>query len=290
MKIKDLIKLTTLSTMYAPFNRAPVVYSSEETIDYILKNKCSIARFGDGELGLMYGRSINFQTYTSKLGERLKGVKTTDKCLVCIPNLFRGALSKSVFTDEDYSFWKKSSFVYGGLWKKSFGKMQPLGDALVSRFYMRLRDKSGVASYVSKLQTLWEDRDIVFVEGKNSRLGVGNDLFANAKSVRRILAPEKNAFEKYDELLSSVKKNCKKDDLIIIALGPTASILAYELSEEYQALDMGHVDIEYEWYKMAVTEKVPVKNKHVNECNSMGDCEEAMLSKQYLKEIIDTIE
>ena len=99
-----------------------------------------------------------------------------------------------------------------------------------------------------------------------------------------------NAFEKYDEILSSVKKNCKKDDLIIIALGPTASILAYELSEEYQALDMGHVDIEYEWYKMAVTEKVPVKNKHVNECNSMGDCEEAMLSKQYLKEIIDTIE
>lgn len=290
MKIKDLVKLGTLSTLYAPFNRAPRVYSSEETIEYILKNKCSIARFGDGELGLMYGRSISFQDYTKELGEKLKNIKTNDKCLVCVPNLFRGALDKDIFTKEDYCFWKKSGLIYGGLWRKSFGKMEPLGDALISRFYMRLKDKSGVGSYVEKLKELWQDRDIVFVEGKNSRLGVGNDLFDNAKSVKRILAPEKNAYEKYDEIVDSIKRNAKKSDLIILALGPTASILAFELSAEYQALDMGHVDIEYEWFKMGATEKVPVKNKHVNECNSMGDCDESKLDKKYLKEIIDTIE
>lgn len=290
MKIKDLVKLGTLSTLYAPFNRAPRVYSSEETIEYILKNKCSIARFGDGELGLMYGRSINFQDYTKELGEKLKNIKTNDKCLVCVPNLFRGALDKDIFTKEDYYFWKKSGLIYGGLWRKSFGKMEPLGDALISRFYMRLKDKSGVGSYVEKLKELWQDRDIVFVEGKNSRLGVGNDLFDNAKSVKRILAPEKNAYKKYDEIVDSIKRNANKSDLIILALGPTASILAFELSAEYQALDMGHVDIEYEWFKMGATEKVPVKNKHVNECNSMGDCDESKLDKKYLKEIIDTIE
>ena len=289
MKIKDLVKLTTLSTLYAPFHRAPRVYSSEETIEYIIKNKCSISRFGDGELGLMYGRSISFQEYSKDLGEKLKGVKTTDSCLVCVPNLFRGALSKDIFTKEEYDFWKKSGLVYGGLWRKSFGKMEPLGDALISRFYMRLKDKSGVAGYVEKLKMLWNDRNIVFVEGKNSRLGVGNDLFDNASSIRRILAPEKNAFSKYNEILESIRKNCKKEDLVIVALGPTASILAYELSTEYQVLDMGHVDIEYEWFKMGATEKVPVKNKHVNECNSMGECDSDKLDKKYLKEIIDTV-
>lgn len=290
MKIKDLLKLGLFSTLYAPFNRAPRVYNSEETIDYILKNKCSIARFGDGELGLMYGRSISFQEYSKDLGVHLKNIKTTDKCLVCVPNLFRGNLTKDVFTKEEYDFWKKSSLVYGGLWRKSFGKMETLGDALISRFYMRLKDKSNVGSYVEKLKKLWQDRNIVFVEGKNSRLGVGNDLFDNASSIRRILAPEKNAFGKYTEIVESIKKNCKKDDLLILALGPTASILAYELSSEYQALDMGHVDIEYEWFKMGAEEKVPVKNKHVNECNSMGDCDIDKLDKKYLKEIIDTIE
>ena len=116
------------------------------------------------------------------------------------------------------------------------------------------------------------------------------ELPAHLDSIRRILAPEKNAFGKYTEIVESIKKNCKKDDLLILALGPTASILAYELSSEYQALDMGHVDIEYEWFKMGAEEKVPVKNKHVNECNSMGDCDIDKLDKKYLKEIIDTIE
>ncbi len=32
--------------------RLPIM-NKEETTDYILKNKCSVARFGDGEFGLM---------------------------------------------------------------------------------------------------------------------------------------------------------------------------------------------------------------------------------------------
>jgi len=263
--------------------------SSSDTIDYIVEHRCSIARFGDGEIGLMYGRSLSFQNYNKELGDKLKTVKTNDKCLVCVPDVFRGSLSKDTFVDTDYNFWKKSSLVYGGLWKKLFGKEDALGDAFISRFYLRLRDKSGVADYVEKLKKLWDKRNIVFVEGKNSRLGVGNDLFDNAKSIKRILAPETNAYDKYADIMCAINKHCKADDLIILALGPTATLLAYELSSQYQALDLGHVDIEYEWFKMGATEKVPVKNKHVNECNSMGDCPENELDKKYLSEIVETI-
>ena len=36
---------------------------------------------------------------------------------------------------------------------------------------------------------------------------------------------------------------------MLIALGPTATILAYDLAEKgVQALDVGHIDIEYEWF------------------------------------------
>lgn len=38
------------------------------------------------------------------------------------------------------------------------------------------------------------------IEGEKSRLGVGNDLFEGAKSIRRILGPAQNAFDKYEEL------------------------------------------------------------------------------------------
>ena len=62
MKIKEKVKFAFLSTIYAPFNKQPKVMSSSATIDYIVEHKCSIARFGDGEIGLMYGRSLSFQS------------------------------------------------------------------------------------------------------------------------------------------------------------------------------------------------------------------------------------
>lgn len=46
----------------------------------------------------------------------------------------------------------------------------------------------------------------------------------------------------------------------------TATVLAYDLAEnKRQALDIGHIDIEYEWMRMGVTEKVAVQGKFTNE-------------------------
>ena len=55
-----------------------------------------------------------------------------------------------------------------------------------------------------------------------------------------------------------------KDDLLILALGPAATVLAYELSGERQCLDLGHIDIEYEWFRMGATTKVAIPSKYVN--------------------------
>ena len=81
------------------------------------------------------------------------------------------------------------------------------------------------------LKQLWEARNVVFVEGAQSRLGVGNDLFDNAASIKRILCPAQNAFDKYSDILQTIQQHVKKDDLLILALGPTATVLAYDLSE-----------------------------------------------------------
>ena len=37
------------------------VYSNEETVDEIIKNKKSLSRFGDGEFNLIIGKNIGFQ-------------------------------------------------------------------------------------------------------------------------------------------------------------------------------------------------------------------------------------
>src|SRR5690606_20343875 len=111
------------------------------------------------------------------------------------------------------------------------------------------------------LKQIWDKQDVLFIEGELSRLGVGNDFFSNAKSVQRILCPTQNAFEKYEEILKYAKKY-GEGKLIILALGPTATVLAHDLANEnYWALDLGHIDIEYSWYLQNANRKVPVSGK-----------------------------
>lgn len=67
------------------------------------------------------------------------------------------------------------------------------------------------------------------------------------RSIRRILCPAENAFDRYEEILKECLKQ-SRDKLFLIALGPTASVLAFDLAREgYHAVDIGHADITYEW-------------------------------------------
>ena len=48
------------------------ILTSEETIQYVIDNKCSVARFGDGELGMMFtGRTTGFQESHEELKKGL---------------------------------------------------------------------------------------------------------------------------------------------------------------------------------------------------------------------------
>ena len=69
----------------------------------------------------------------------------------------------------------------------------------------------------------------------------------------------------YDRIWAEAKKH-EKYALYLIALGPTATVLAYDLYKSgRQAVDVGHVDIEYEWWRLGCTRKVALPNKYVNE-------------------------
>jgi len=63
----------------------------------------------------------------------------------------------------------------------------------------------------------------LIVEGEQSRIGIRNDLLNQTKSIKRIICPTKNAFRVYNKILNSVLK-ISKDHLILIALGPTATV------------------------------------------------------------------
>ena len=61
-RIKFEIKRSTIQIM-----------TIDETLDYLEKGG-SIARFGDGELDLILGKAIGFQSANERLGESLKNI------------------------------------------------------------------------------------------------------------------------------------------------------------------------------------------------------------------------
>ena len=264
----------------------PQIASIEETIQKIVREGCSVSRFGDGEILLTNNKAIGFQKADSKLGERLKEVlqSNADGHIVCLSDTFTDIYR---YNRKARRFWRTHFFIYGHIWDNLLIPNKQYYNTFVTRPYMDFAQKTQCGKWFHDMQAIWQDRNIIFIEGDKSRLGVGNDLFHNAKSIKRILCPPTSAFDKYDSIVNeAIKQN--KDVLFLIALGPTATVLAYDLHKKgYQAIDVGHVDIEYEWWRMNAKRKVKIQNKYVNE--AVGGNIVSVAGEEYESQIIAKI-
>lgn len=260
-----------------PFVKHPIIEDTDVSIDYIIKNKCSVSRFGDGEFALLFGEDIAFQKNNERLQKIFKEIIYLENKnhITCLPYAI---LETEIYTLKAKKYWNKY-FKYNRLKLYKFLNFnKTYFDTQLSRLYLDTFDKVLVASRFKKIKQVWHNQNIIFIEGEKSRLGIGNDLFENAKSISRIIGPAQNGFDRYDSIISYVKTNITKDSLLLLALGPTATALAWEFSKlGYWAIDIGHIDIEYEWMHMGATEKVPVKNKFVGDTFTFNEQKNSLM-------------
>jgi len=263
------------------------IFSSEETLNEIIKKNRSISRFGDGELKLIFGERLGFQEINRSLAKKLKKVlRSKKKGLLIGINLPYNNRLLNVFNNFAKNYYnnflekhKLNIFSLIDLNRKYYS-------SFITRFYIDFKDRSKTPDYIKKLKQIWEKRDILIVEGVLSRLGLGNDLFNNSKSIKRILCPARNAFNVYEKIINRVKK-IDKSKLILLALGPTSTVLAYDLYKlGYQVIDVGHIDIEYEWFLRKAKKKMQIENKYVNEVNGRNYKSGKAIDKKYYEEII----
>lgn len=264
----------------------PHIATVDETIRKIVADRCSVSRFGDGEMLQTNQRDIGFQRGDPQLARRLQQVIASHEKghLVCIPDVFTSIYR---YNRKARRFWRTHFFLYGHLWDYFLVPGRQYFNTFVTRPYMDWASKARCPDWFRDMKQIWDDRDIVFIEGEKSRLGVGNDLFDNARSIRRILCPPRDAFDKYDAIVDEAKK-LNRNSLLLIALGPTATVLAYDLHNlGFQAIDIGHVDIEYEWWRMGAKRKMKIDRKYVNE--SPDGRQVADAGEEYEKQIIGRI-
>ena len=138
------------------------------------------------------------------------------------------------------------------------------------------------------MKQLFEGKDLLIVEGVTSRSGVGNDLFDKASSIKRIICPSYNAFSKIQEIREKILEHVE-GRLILLTLGPTAKVLAYQLSQlGYRALDLGHIDSEYEWMKMGAETRVQLQHKHTAEYYSDQEIE-LIEDEDYNQQVVEDL-
>lgn len=272
-----------------------------DTVNFIIEHKCSVSRYGDGELFMIFNfldkTTINcsgFQKVDYTLCERLfqilhEGNQINHNFYIGLPGSMFSVGVKNLIKSAG-RFWQAST-------NKFLKRTLPLLkkdtylDSLFTRFYMFIKDKQTSPIYIKLLRKIWDNRELLVIEGEQTRLGVGNDLFDNSKRVQRILCPPTNAWNKYDNILLKIREVASPldDKLILCALGMTATVLAHDLAFlGYQAIDIGHIDIEYEWMLRNAKHKIAIPGKFTNEVVD-GNKTSVCFDEKYISQIIHII-
>lgn len=119
----------------------PQVASIDEAIRRIIQDRCSVSRFGNGEMLLTNARKrIDFQKGSPQLVQRLEEVLASDndKHLVCISDVFQ-YLERC--NREARRLWRAHFFIYGPWWDRLLLPGRTYYNTFVTRPYMDSKSK-----------------------------------------------------------------------------------------------------------------------------------------------------
>lgn len=271
-KIKNLLQCNLIQRFFLCFVKIDFitqlsVLNIPLMFDF-MKKSGSIVRFGDGEILILENRGApDFQKYSEELKEKLHHIFTSNdpKLLVCLPRCICGGEDFNALTTNAAYFWAKFVLMHNRWLRSNIQVEKKYGDANISRPWIDFQNENRADYVFQQFRELFANRDILIIEGECTKFGVGNDLLKKARSVSRILGPARNAYSCCDQIINVAAKT-PKDRLVIVSLGPAGKIVTYELFKQgFQVWDLGHLDIEYEWYLKRSVKKEPIPGKYVNE-------------------------
>ena len=253
--------------------RITPILSFMETINYILNNKVSVTRYGDGEVIWMAGFSAcEFEPQNDKLASELKrGLNLEKGLFICI--------NGKMFNKGLHNCPKEIKKHYRGFVRSHaldiinfFPKERTYGDACFTRLFreypgMPMEYYAGLYNIIKKI---WDKKNLLIIEGENVKFGVFNDLLSNTRSIGRIVCPDTNSYKFIDEIETIVKANIEKYDLAIFVLGPTATVLVYRLFLSCKGavfIDIGSINNDYqlflEKYNIGVVNNISEYEKEI---------------------------
>lgn len=236
-KIKALLKTLYYWILSIRCVKKSTILDQRDTVDYIVKNKKSIIRFGDGEFFLMDGSDIHYQKYSEKLKKELSFIvdfylKNYENCdyLLCMPRKYFKCsgfylLKKKVYIRS----WVRPRYVFS----KKFDLPVVFGDAF-------LFTEENISIY----RKIWDNQmlqKILFIHNNEKYAKKFEEDYG--KEVFFIKIPILNAFDQREMILADISRSVKENsiDMVLVSAGPCAKYLVKELSLlGIWAIDTGH--------------------------------------------------
>lgn len=238
------------------------VHSIDETIDELLQTQKSMVRFGDGEIVMIKGRSLVLQKAAPEITEGLKQILAYpyDDLMVTIPGVFD---TLSDHNKASRQFWRDHLLMCRRTYETYCNPNRIYYNTFISRCYYFTQEKERCAGWFDKIRDIWKEKDVVVVEGTRSHNGVGNDLLERAASVERIICPPKDAYGALDRILEACEAY-GTDRMFLLSVGVAAKFIALALFQKgYRVLDIGNLDMEYEWFVRGAKEKMSLEKHEI---------------------------
>ena len=216
------------------------VLEDEVLIDYLVKHKKSLIRWGDGESAVLYGNDLMFQDFDPMLKKEMLFILTDHKNN---PSFILGINHQFIcFSLKDY---KKQSKKRQKMWRVTRYVMHKFcslksvyGDTLLFRPYSNVENKD--------FEKLWGGKHVVLISSESDHA----DKILNrthAKSVHQIKIPSKNSYNIIDNVMDRTLKLInelsydRNEIRVLISGGPAGKVLAHRLIlMDCIVYDVGH--------------------------------------------------
>lgn len=206
--------------------RYPLVLNEFSTIDAVASGM-SIARFGDGELKVVYGYGYVREEPNTKLTQEIREVLLNPHptCLIAIPTMDPAG--------PKYENWIRH--------QRRFSRVLSPKRVYMSAFISRPDSSPWINTldYAQRAQKIWAGKRVVIVsEAKNSLLHTAR---LAAHKTTHVGCPRFGAYAVIDELEEKAAAAYDgKPDVILISAGVTATCLANRLAKRgLHAVDLG---------------------------------------------------
>ena len=227
----------------------PKILDVPTCIDELLASGKSLCRLGDGECKLIKGIPLDFQECDERLAQKLLQILSEPQtdCYVGLPRYYWYIRDDIERNSNPYHkrYYTFNIPPFRKFFAEHCDESKTYVDACLGG-YMSNKSLEFCAERFKKLKMLFNGRKVLVVAGETVFKNITHDFFDGATQKELLLAPRINAWRHFDEIFNKIL-TYPEDMIVALILGPTATVLAYELSKRGRiAYDIGHLPKDYD--------------------------------------------